>query len=278
MKKVAHLIHPVIVPKSSDLVVAQPITFATMHAAKEFAKNEIDVSLYAVQYHDEERFELPDCFIRTPDLDRSIGDIKPFKKRKKLALIGDILSTLYRVSQADYLIYTNVDIALQPYFYRTVAKMVDQGYDAFIINRRTIPAHYEKVEEIPLMVAELGEKHPGWDCFVFKRTLYPHFELGTVCIGTDGIGRYMIANLSVIAKQFKIFTDLHLTFHIGDGRPWESVQLDDYARHNRDECKRILTNLDKKYGPFDRKKIPGVFFRHLERSRGGRESNLRNKK
>ena len=267
MMKIAHLVHPVIVPKSSDLVAAQPITFATMHAAKEFAKNEIDVSLYAIQYHDEERFALPGCFIRTPDLTRSIGDIKTFTKRKKLALIDDLLTAQYRASQADYFIYTNVDIALQPYFYNTAAKIIDQGYDAFIINRRTIPAHYGKVEEIPLMYAELGEKHPGWDCFVFKRILYPNFELGTVCIGTNWIGRSMIANLSSAAKRFEIFTDLRLTFHIGDERPWKSNQLDDYARHNRDECEGILLHFEKKYGAFDRKKFPGVIFRHLKKSK-----------
>ncbi len=278
MIKIAHLVHPVIVHKSSDLVAAQPITFATMSKAREFAQRNAGVSCYAIQYHDEKRIELPQCFTRTPDLTRAIGDIKTFKKRKKLALIGDLLTALYRASQADYFIYTNVDIALQPFFYRTVSKIIAQEYDAFIINRRTIPAHYKNVEEIPLMYAELGEKHPGWDCFVFKRALYPHFALGTVCIGTDWIGRSMIANLSGIAKQFKVFTDLHLTFHIGDGRPWESSQLDDYARHNRDECGRILTNFDKKYGPFDRKKFPGVLFRHLERSRGVRKNNLRKKK
>jgi hypothetical protein len=53
--------------------------------------------------------------------------------------------------------------------------------------------------------------------------------------------------------------------------------LDDYARHNRDECGRILTNFDKKYGPFDRKKFPGLLFRHLERSSGRKEKQFKKK-
>lgn len=252
--------------KSSDLIIAQPITFETMRAAKAFAKDEIDVSLYAVQYDDEERFTLPDCFSRTPGLERSIGDIKSFEKWKKLAVLKDILDMLYLVSRADYFIYTNVDIALQPYFYLAVSKIIEQGYDAFIINRRTIPGHYKNIVEIPLMYTEIGEKHPGWDCFVFKRSLYPTFELGTVCVGTNWIGRSMIANLASLAGQFKIFKDSHLTFHIGDERPWNAKQLDDYAMHNRDECSRIMAHFEKKYGPFNRKEFPGILLRHLQRS------------
>lgn len=263
MITLAHIIHPVIVEQSSDLVIAQPITFETMRTAREFAKEKIDISLYAVQYHDEERFPLPECFIRTPDLNRSIGDIKSFKKWKKLALIKDILDTLTNMCHAEYVIYTNVDIALQPYFYLTAAKIIEQGYDAFIINRRTIPKTYTGVEEIPRMYSELGEKHPGWDCFVFNRSLYPSFQLGTACIGTDWIGRTMIANLACLARKFKIFKDLHATFHIGDDRPWEASQLDDYAGHNKNECTKILVEFEKKYGPFDRERYPGRLFRHL---------------
>ena len=159
-----------------------------------------------------------------------------------------------------------MDIALQPYFYQVVSRIIEQGYDAFIINRRTIPGHYKDIAEIPMMVTEVGEKHPGWDCFVFERSLYPDFELGTICVGTNWIGRTMIANLASLAERFKIFKDSHLTFHIGDERAWGVKQLDDYARHNRDECSWIMDHFEKKYGPFDRKEFPGKLFRHLQRS------------
>jgi len=38
MISLAHIIHPVITDNSSDLKVAQPVTFATMKAASEFAR------------------------------------------------------------------------------------------------------------------------------------------------------------------------------------------------------------------------------------------------
>ncbi len=258
------MIHPVVVPPSSDLVTAQPITFETMRAAREFTGESADIRLYAVQYHDEERLPLPGCFTRTPDLTRSIADIKSFKKKRKLALIKDILDTLYQASQADYFIYTNVDIAPQPYFYLVVSKIIEQGYDAFIINRRTISDRYQQVENIPLMYAEVGEKHPGWDCFIFKRDLYPGFELGTACIGTGWIGRVMITNMACLAQRFTVFKDLHLTFHIGDERSWKTRQFDDYLEHNKSECKKILAAFEKQYGAFDREEFPGRFWRLLD--------------
>jgi hypothetical protein len=261
----AHIIHPGVVDPASDLVIAQPITFESMRIARDFAAGRVDVNLYAIQHHDEERLALPGCFVRTPDLTRSVGDIKAFAVRRKLALLKDILDALYAADPADYLIYTNVDIALLPHFYWMVSQIIAQGYDAFAINRRTIPGKYKSVDEIPLMYAELGEPHPGWDCFVFRRDLYPAFDLGTACIGISWIGRVIITNMAALARKFRVFEDLHLTFHIGDSRVWQSSRFQDYQEHNRNESKRVLVNFDRIYGPFDRKELPGRFFHQLER-------------
>lgn len=257
--KIAHIIHPVIVPSNSDLVIAQPITFETMHLAREFAREYVDVELYAVQYFDEERIPLPESFMRTRDLTRCVTDVSIFSKKRKLALIKDILDVLYESSCADYLIYTNVDIALQPYFYQVVAEIIGQGYDAFIINRRTVPGHYNNTEDLPLLFAKIGDSHSGWDCFVFKRDCYPKFMLGQACIGTDWIGRMMIANMAPLAKRFKVFKDLQMTFHIGNERVWRNDDFADYAAHNKEECRKTLLAFDEKYGPFDRKGLPGRF-------------------
>ena len=247
MLKIAHIIHPVVVNPSSDLVVAQPITFETMRIAREFAGEAADISLYAIQYHDEDRIPLPDDFIRVPDLKRSVGGLKNFKAERKLALIKDILDALFEHSRADYLIYTNVDIALQPYFYQAVAKIIRQKHDAFVINRRSIPDRYSAPEDIPLMYAEAGEKHPGFDCFVFRRKLYKKLDLGEICIGTTKIGVTVIANLICKAKKFKLFEDLHLTFHIGVVREWEDQRFKEFLQHNEREALRILTMLKKSY-------------------------------
>jgi hypothetical protein len=242
MPKIAHIVHPVVVDKSSDLVIAQPITFETMKNAYEAAGKNGGVNLFAVQYEDEERLPLPGCFSRLPDLTRSSRDIKAHNIRRKLAFINDILDALYNATDADYLIYTNVDIAVLPHFYLTVGKIIEQGYDGFIINRRTISNKYSEIEEIPLMYAEIGESHPGSDCFVFNRKLYKNFLLEDVIIGCAFIGLTLRTNIGVFSRQFEHFRDLHLTFHVGDDRVW--TKFTDDAFHNKKQLDTIFPRLE----------------------------------
>jgi hypothetical protein len=186
MKIIGHIINPVIVDKSSDLYRAQPITFETMRIARDLALDLVEVSLLTAEYP-EDRALVPEWFQPTPDLERSILDIGTFRKERRLPLLVDILNRLYTAApDADYLIYTNVDIGLMPYFYTAVKHMTEIGYDAFVINRRTIGKEHYDVQKLDLMYCEIGEKHPGYDCFVFKKSLYPTFKLGTACVGAAG--------------------------------------------------------------------------------------------
>lgn len=124
MRKFAHIIHPLIVPESSDLYKAQPVTFKTMEIARDFARDELEVEFYSAQYI-EDREIVPNVFVMTPDLDRSILDFGDFKHRRRLPLLKDILDRLYAATDAEYFIYTGVDIALQPYFYLTVNTIIN---------------------------------------------------------------------------------------------------------------------------------------------------------
>ncbi|MCK4765387.1 MAG: hypothetical protein KAW12_24510 [Candidatus Aminicenantes bacterium] len=263
MLKIDHIINPVQVKETSDLFIAQPVTFETMRISRRTCAPEIEVSLLSTQYP-EDRSMIPADFEAAPDLERSVPDVHNFRVHRKLPLIKDILDRLYQHGSGDYLIYTNVDIALQPYFYQTAAGIIEQGYDAFVINRRTIPAAYKSTREIPLMYSEIGEKHKGWDCFIFRRDLYPRFDLRSACIGSGWIGRVLLTNLAALAKKFHIFTDLHVTFHVGNEQSWKTGILDDYRMFNRSQCREILLTFEQKYGPFDRRKIPGRFWRKLE--------------
>jgi hypothetical protein len=238
--KLGHIINPVTVDDSSDLFVAQPITFETMRIARDFAQDIVEVNLLTAQYP-EDRALVPEWFQPTPDLERSILDIGTFRKERKLPLLVDILDHLYTAApDADYLIYTNVDIGLMPYFYTAVKHMIEMGYDAFVINRRTIAKEHYDVQKLDLMYCELGEKHPGYDCFVFKKSLYPLFKLGTACVGANWIGRVFIVNLICQSDNFNIFDNSHLTFHLGDDRSWQNPGLNDLHKHNEKELHKIL--------------------------------------
>ena len=259
MKKLAHIINPIRVPETSDLFVAQPITFETMRRAKAQATDGLQISLYSAQFK-EDLSMVPADFQLTPNLDRSVLDLGKFRHIRKLPLLKDILDRLYfEAIDADYLIFTNVDIALQPSFYNMIDELTTAGYDAFVINRRTIPGHYKGVEQISLMMAEPGVAHRGWDCFVFSRTIYSRFKLFDVCVGATRVGLALLANMQAYGSRFREFKKEHLTFHIGDERNWLNPVYTDYDNHNTRQLMRILEAIEVERGPFDRDTIPGSF-------------------
>ena len=77
-------------------------------------------------------------FRKTSDLDRSILDIDSFNVQKKLPLLYDILDRACKATDAEYIVYTNMDIILMPQFYLAVDSYIRNGFDAMVINRRDI--------------------------------------------------------------------------------------------------------------------------------------------
>ena len=254
----AHIVNPVLVDQSSDLFIAQPITFETMRRAQAYASSSLKVKLYSAQYA-EDKVVVPAGFAQTADLDRSVLDVAQFKVQRKLPLLADILERLYSASDADYFIYSNVDIALQPSFYVAVNDFIQAGYDSFVINRRTISADYSAVSEPDQMYADRGVPHRGWDCFVFPRRWYPQFKLFNVCLGARRVGLALLANLVAFSGQFRELQDEHLTFHIGDARGGLKKEFADYHAHNTAELMCILSALEEECGPFPHNSIPGSF-------------------
>jgi hypothetical protein len=257
MRSYAHIVNPVVAGRASDLHVAQPITFESMRVARAFSGAGERIKLMTAQFA-EDHAACPADFVRTHDLDRSILDLGTFLKPRKLPLLRDILDRVVNCSDAEYLIYTNVDIAVLPGFYRAVDQMIDAGFDALVINRRTISDRHTTVAQLPLMYAEVGQKHPGHDCFVFRRDQYAQYELGDVCIGMAWVAKPLLLNMAYFAERFHIFEDFHLTFHVGDPRPWTNLDFADYRRHNRDQFMAVKESLRQKHGVLASRLKPGV--------------------
>jgi hypothetical protein len=247
---IAHLINPVASTGGGDFIDLQPLTFESMRAAAERAASIARVDLLTAQYAEDHEI-IPAYFTRTPDLERSAADMADFTVRRKLPLLCDLVERLYNFSHATYLIYTNVDIILHPSFYEEVARRVHSGLDAFIINRRRVPAHYRSVSDLPEIFTLRGASHPGFDCFVFHRSLYPSFELAHVCIGIPFIEILFAQNLFCHAQRFELFDKDVLTFHVGMDifKPRDR----EYFRFNKAECWRALRTLSPK---LDSRKFP----------------------
>jgi hypothetical protein len=213
MISLAHIINPFKAHEASDLKIAQPITFASMIVAKS-QSGRAKVELISAQFA-RDRSMVPPEFKKTSNLTRSVCDLQNFRTRLHLPIIKDILDRLYAESEADYLIYTNVDIGLQPHFYERVVDLIELGHDALIINRRRIPAKYTAPGDLSKIYQEASKSHPGFDCFVFHRSLYPNFQLASICIGVPFIGITMAQNIFALAKNYCLVTDEYLTFHLG---------------------------------------------------------------
>lgn len=230
-----------------------------MIRAKNEAQSIVSIELLTAQFS-EDRNMVVEGFRPTEDLDRSVLDLESFEKPMKLPLIADILRRLYEESDADYLIYTNVDIGLYPNFYLEVNRFINQGLDAFIINRRRLEAKFTEVNQLKDIYEEKGKKHPGFDCFVFKRELYPEIQLADVCIGVPFIEITFGQNLFALAKNFKLFENEFLTFHIGmeifKGRAPRS-----YFRYNRKQFWKAINSplndkLSTKKWPYGNRILP----------------------
>ncbi len=214
MIKLAHIVNPVHAAAGSELQRMQPITYESIRKARACADAGVNVDLFAIAYQ-EDGPAMPDTFIRLPDLDGSVLDLATFTKKKKLPLIRDILTALYTSTNSEWLIYTNADICLMPQFYSAVAAMIAEGHDAILINRRRISKQYDSVQQLPMMYSEIGGPHPGYDCFVFHRSLFEKFVLDNICIGVPFIEVSLLHNFIAFATNLKHADDLHLTFHIG---------------------------------------------------------------
>jgi len=211
----AHIVNPVAVPETHELFRAQPITFESMRQAKVFAEGKVEVELLSVQYT-EDRKSVPDYFKALPDLNQSIRDAANLPNAKKFPFISDILKSLYENSNAEYLVYTNTDIIIVPQFYVAIAQLIaEYKYDAVSVNRRRIPFAWSKINELPLIQSQIGKLHPGYDCFVFHRSLIPKFVFSKVCIGTGYTSVAFIHNLIAFSEKPLISDELHLTLHLG---------------------------------------------------------------
>ena len=246
----AHIVNPVNVGPQSDLYVAQPLTFESMRRARAFAEGDVKVALFSCHYPEDAEI-VPRDFETTAFLERSVQDVGTFERPRKLPLLADILQRLYDASEADYLIYTNADIAVVPHFYAAVARLIERGFDAFVINRRTVTDRYTDLADLPLMYAEVGDPHPGFDCFVFSRAVFPRLDLGEVCIGAAWVGRVLVWNLCMLATRFHEFGDLHLTFHLGNSNLWKDPEYVAYEQHNRTQAAAVLDRLVPIDAPID---------------------------
>ena len=249
--RVLHIINPVKVSEQSDLFFAQPITFESLMNAKKFTKFPESITLATTQF-EEDKSIIPESFLQLSNLQRSILDLNPHLRGKKLPLIIDILNKTKEFEACDFIVYSNMDIGVLPQFYDVLYRYITQGFDAVVINRRRVSSKFKKLEDLPLIYSELGDSHPGFDCFVFKKELLDQFVFEEICIGIPFLEVSFIHNLFSFAKKPLFVPDIHLTFHLGM-EVMPPVNKDFYWHNRKQFFDKINPVLKSKY---DIKKFP----------------------
>ncbi len=244
-----HVLNPFVCPPDSEHGIASRVTWASLGQAITRAHaHGLDVAVNAVVKPGDEAAVLPPARLAA-HLDRTVQDVRPLRPVRPLPLIGDILQAGTAGSDASHVIFTNMDIAVQPDFYVRLAELIEQRFDAatpFVVYWRNIPAHYTDPAQLPAMYAEPGERAYGFDCFVFPRPLLAALDLGASCIGAAHFDYLMFMALDA-ASGFRIrrVDDLPLTFHLGNDIAW-SGQID-YIEHNLGEALSAIARMRARF-------------------------------
>jgi len=250
-----HIINPFPAKAGSEHERAQRVTRAALQRAVAYAAGHgIEARVAVVAAPDEQGDFVGEPFISAPSLTRDIRDIAALEPRRPLPLIGDIVRSGHAVARdGDWLIFTNIDIHVQPDFYVALAALIRSSDDperaAFAVNRRTIGNDYAGPGQLDAMIDDAGQPHIGWDCFVFPMSFVPRMELGTCCIGSMAFDNLLLINMDVLSGgRGRVLQDVLLTFHIGDDQGW--FGQGDYVLHNGREAMKAVARLVKREGRY----------------------------
>jgi len=244
-----HIINPFPCPENSEHGIASKITYESLRIAVEEAqKHGIQVEVNAVVLPGDE------IAIKAPaklagHLGRTVQDIHPLSPKRPFPLIVDILRTGAESSECDYLIFTNMDIAVQPDFYVQLHEIVAKRFEPgtpFTVYRRNISSHYNSVEQLPEMYRQPGQVAYGYDCFVFPKSYVAQLDLGSCCIGAAHFDYLLFIALDAVSGfRVKRINDLPLTFHIGNDIAWSS-QIN-YIEHNLAESLAAIQRMRRRF-------------------------------
>lgn len=239
MTTFSHIINPVTKEENAELFATQQITFKSILKARSYSA-ERNIKLYSVSGFGSELESLPNDFTQLPTLSRNISNIARTKKYNPI--LSDILQSALANCDGDYIVFTNLDIGLMPYFYEAVNYYISLGHDAIIVNRRRIKSRFNTVNNLEVIYAEAGKTHTGYDCFVIKKTVLRKFIFKNIAIGVPPAGNDVFYNIFAFAEKPILFTEKHLTFHIGMElyKEWGDKEI---YTHNYKEFYQLLKEL-----------------------------------
>ena len=265
-----HVINPFRAKPGSEHARASDVTWRTLDAAIAQARiNQIEVDLCAaILPGDEEAVVARSA--RTVRLTRTVQDVASLAPVRHFPLIADILSSGAAASTHSHLIYSNMDIAVQPQFYVALAEILRHRVPAgasLAVSRINIDAALWD-RELHEMYAADGDQGVGYDCFVIPREVVGRLDLGHCCIGAAHFDYLLFIELDVLSDGgVRLFDNERLTFHLGNDIAWSAML--DYVEHNLAECMSCIARIRERCTIF-----PGGVFDRVDRNHFRRNARL----
>lgn len=246
--KLHHILNPYLVTPESEDDLIQKRTFESIEIARSYTNEYFDVNIIAkVDENELDVFkqQLTGPHFHVAKLNTLSENLdKKFNVPRRLPVLNDLVSLPKLMSgnigDDDYLIFTNMDICVQPYFYTEVCQMIRRGYSCFVINRRTVDKELLTKPIEASFIAE-GDKHIGHDCFVLPAKLLNQFQLKEHILGIGFVFRPFLLNCIIHSDNFHEFEDLYMTYHYGDDMTWKNEKYSDYLEHNKQAMIDVFT-------------------------------------
>lgn len=262
-----HILNPFTASAGSVNEIASRLTWRTLRVAHANATRQgLTVDCCAVILAgDESAIEGPAS--RSAYLSRTIQDIATLKPTRPFPLISDILSAGAIDSKSTHIIFSNMDIAVQPDFYVALKNICCHmvGRDVpFTVPRINIDATLVS-GDLSDMYKASGPLGVGFDCFVIPRGLIMQLDLGTCCIGAPHFDQMLLIALDVLsAYKVRRLYDQRLTFHLGNDIAWTSML--DYIEHNLAESIAAIERIKRKNVILEGSVFDEIDRRHFQRN------------
>ena len=265
-----HLLNPFPARPGSEHAVASRVTWQSVRAAHAMAAAAgIAVEVRAlILPGDEAAVEPPTA--STVHLTRSVMDVAELTPRRPLPLIADLLTLGEQGCAGSHVIFSNMDIALQPNFYTSVHDLVTRQLGPqvpFTVGRLNVD---RTLADGPMeaLYAASGPLGLGYDCFVMPRGLIPKLDLGLCCIGAPHFDQLLYMELDALSGQrLRSIDDQRLTFHLGSDIAWAAMI--DHVEFNLRESLGAIARMRKTLDI-----PPGSLFDRLDRHHFRRNATL----
>ena len=137
----------------------------------------------------------------------------------RLPFLNQIIYAGFLHGKGKYLVYSNIDIGVQPPFYIKLSRQVQVMPDVPLSLIREEFEHVGPTFNVEEAYARRGNglAHPGHDCWVFPRGWVPKLILGFTMVGVSMVATDLLQSLYALSRcRMTMMTD-RVTFHFVEG-------------------------------------------------------------